>query len=364
METQPLSGPNPRLEWCVVAFIPPAARETVAGDLFEQYRSPIQYLVSALRTLPFVIMSQIRRQSNVPVLIIQALTIAACITSLMLSLRQHVEATNIGLIAGTIMLVIVISEVYGGTQPVSEKRAVFEAIIFAVTVLAYAYAVLIIRLHGDRLHDRVLSWSLFSWLILPFGMPILCALRAWTVLRRSDGEQWVSDDLSRDELARHYEGLLARARACNLRDFALLILTGILSALIFWQARLKLDQFGSMLAAAYAVTPLYLLFQNRTRPMTASRDFLSLREAIQREIVRQHQLKAFVGWLWPVPVLALLYSAAFRFSGGPDRQLWMVYATIAALFGSYLILTANRDRNASLQGITDQLDRLRERPSG
>jgi len=42
-------------------LIPPACREHVLGDLWEQYTSPRQYVVDALRTLPFVIWSQIRR---------------------------------------------------------------------------------------------------------------------------------------------------------------------------------------------------------------------------------------------------------------------------------------------------------------
>ena len=42
-------------------LIPPACREHVLGDLWERYTSPRQYVIDALRTLPFVICSQIRR---------------------------------------------------------------------------------------------------------------------------------------------------------------------------------------------------------------------------------------------------------------------------------------------------------------
>ena len=42
-------------------LIPPACREHVLGDLWERYTSPRQYVIDALRTLPFVICSQMRR---------------------------------------------------------------------------------------------------------------------------------------------------------------------------------------------------------------------------------------------------------------------------------------------------------------
>src|ERR1700761_5362703 len=59
METEPaLKTPPPLLERLVLFFIPPAARETVAGDLCELYRSPLDYAASAARTVPFVLASQ------------------------------------------------------------------------------------------------------------------------------------------------------------------------------------------------------------------------------------------------------------------------------------------------------------------
>jgi hypothetical protein len=54
-------------------LIPPACREHVLGDLWERYTSPRQYVVDALRTLPFVIWSQIRRTSDPLLLAMQVL---------------------------------------------------------------------------------------------------------------------------------------------------------------------------------------------------------------------------------------------------------------------------------------------------
>ena len=54
------------IERVVQLLMPPASREHVLGDLSERYVSPRQYLVDALRTLPFVVVSRVRRTSNPP----------------------------------------------------------------------------------------------------------------------------------------------------------------------------------------------------------------------------------------------------------------------------------------------------------
>jgi hypothetical protein len=58
------SRPPELMEKIVRLLVPPATREHVMGDLSERYRSPRQYLTEVLRSLPFIIVSQIRRTSN------------------------------------------------------------------------------------------------------------------------------------------------------------------------------------------------------------------------------------------------------------------------------------------------------------
>jgi hypothetical protein len=62
-------------EAMVAALIPPACREEVLGDLYERYRSPAQYGFDALITIPFVIVSRIRRTSDPQILLMQALAL-------------------------------------------------------------------------------------------------------------------------------------------------------------------------------------------------------------------------------------------------------------------------------------------------
>src|SRR5262245_59276903 len=66
-------GPPAILERIVLFLIPPAARESVAGELCEMYVSPGQYARAALRAVPFIVLSQVRRHANFPLLALQGL---------------------------------------------------------------------------------------------------------------------------------------------------------------------------------------------------------------------------------------------------------------------------------------------------
>ena len=52
--------------------IPVPCREHVIGDLWERYRSPGTFLIDAIRTVPFIVASQIRRTSTIGALLMQA----------------------------------------------------------------------------------------------------------------------------------------------------------------------------------------------------------------------------------------------------------------------------------------------------
>ncbi len=69
--------PPEALEAIVGLFVPPACREEVLGDLHEQYRGTVSYVLGALRAVPFVIVSRIRRTTGAEVLAMEALLLYA-----------------------------------------------------------------------------------------------------------------------------------------------------------------------------------------------------------------------------------------------------------------------------------------------
>jgi hypothetical protein len=72
-ETKP--GPSKMTETVVGLLVPPACREHVLGDLHERYTSPRQYLADATRATSAVILGQIRRTTDLRVLLLEALVL-------------------------------------------------------------------------------------------------------------------------------------------------------------------------------------------------------------------------------------------------------------------------------------------------
>jgi PadR family transcriptional regulator PadR len=70
-----ISGPSKMAEAIVGFFTPCACREEVLGDLYERYSSGAQYGFDAVRTIPLVILSRVRRTADPQVLLMQALAI-------------------------------------------------------------------------------------------------------------------------------------------------------------------------------------------------------------------------------------------------------------------------------------------------
>jgi hypothetical protein len=70
-----MQSPPKLLEKIVEWLIPPACRENVAGDLHERYTSAVQYIVDALRTVPMVVISRMRRSSDAQLVLMQALVL-------------------------------------------------------------------------------------------------------------------------------------------------------------------------------------------------------------------------------------------------------------------------------------------------
>jgi hypothetical protein len=70
-------GPSKIAEAIVAVLIPPACRDEVLGDLHERYSSSGQYGLDAVRTIPLVILSRIRRTADPQVLLMQALALYA-----------------------------------------------------------------------------------------------------------------------------------------------------------------------------------------------------------------------------------------------------------------------------------------------
>jgi hypothetical protein len=124
------SGPSKAAEAIVAVFVPPACREEVLGDLHERYQSPRQYALDAVRAVPLVILSRVRRTADPPVLLIQAFALyvsflgAAWFNGGAL-LFERPGLLRLAVPAGTAMLGLVLEDAYanpGRQSPLSQVR--------------------------------------------------------------------------------------------------------------------------------------------------------------------------------------------------------------------------------------------------
>jgi hypothetical protein len=111
------SGPSRSAEAIVAVLIPPACREEVLGDLYERYRSPAQYGFDALITIPFVIVSRIRRTADPQILLMQALALYLAFLSAAWFresslLTQQWGMMRLALPPALILLALVLNDVY------------------------------------------------------------------------------------------------------------------------------------------------------------------------------------------------------------------------------------------------------------
>jgi hypothetical protein len=74
------SGPPKVIEFSIGVLLPPAYREHVLGDLYEQYRSPLQYSVDGARAVASILGSQIIRTWNTWLMLAQALSLIVSFT--------------------------------------------------------------------------------------------------------------------------------------------------------------------------------------------------------------------------------------------------------------------------------------------
>ena len=111
------SGPSKAAEAIVAVFVPPACREEVLGDLHERYSSRRQYGLDALRTVPLVIISRMRRTADPQVLLIQAFALyASFLGAAWLKagalLREEWGLLRLAVPAGMAMLGLILEDTY------------------------------------------------------------------------------------------------------------------------------------------------------------------------------------------------------------------------------------------------------------
>ena len=330
-----LNEPPPWLEQMVLLAIPPAARESVAGDLWETYQSPHQYAAEALRTVPLVILSQMRRNLNPLAMMLQGALIFLCLGG---------PATLL------FLPLLMLRDAYQPITRPTPRRAIREAVL-----LSSATMVLLFLFMSRHPPFPVRTWvDSFTWLSLflaaLFLSPFLCLFRAGLIMQGDRRKLLDADDVSKETLTSAYEAFLKGAFCRNILEGTALAFAAIAGFFFTWNV---------LLIGLFVLAAIYLLLD--TRPSTAADcDFVSLRAQYQRGLLRQGQLRRFLRWLWFAPVLMALQA---RLAAPPaDAEVMMIALLngIAAAILCFLVAALNREYGGRIQEQIGSLDRMRE----
>ncbi|MDB5733588.1 MAG: hypothetical protein JWN16_225 [Alphaproteobacteria bacterium] len=323
-----MAAPPPRLERLVLALIPPLAREVVAGDLCETFENPRQYAAEALRTVPFVIASQMRRHLNMPALL----------------LKLSLWWLFLGWAALWLLPVLMLADAYQPAARPDAHRAIRQTV--ALGVMAMIAVVNLSMNIGFMLQTGLrrpewLALSLFG-LVVP---ALLCGVRTVLILQ-NDRHLPLPDTVSGAELMDAYRRFAWRARLHNIAEGAALVAAAVLALL--WLGR----SGAAVLTGLYLMTAVYLLARGAPRPLPTAGDFRFLQTRYARALARQHRLRHFLWWLWCAPAMM---AAAARMH---EKPLVAAASAAALALVCFVLAAINREDGGRVQEDIGALERL------
>lgn len=160
-------SPPKAIESVVALLIPPARRDEVLGDLQERCRSTPQYLADALRTVPHVIASQIRRTTDPRLVIAEAFALyfGFILGGLDWLTDFTKDAIPCATPAAVALAVVLVSEAYLAPGSRTEARLALQSAL-AVAIACGAQA--LVRVHYPALalsNHSLLSGGLLATLL-------------------------------------------------------------------------------------------------------------------------------------------------------------------------------------------------------
>ena len=148
-------------------FLPPACREEVLGDLWESWKNPVQYAISALAVVPRVIFSQIRRNTDAWIFLLTTCGICYSVAAgvVDLSLESDPNALlRLAIPAVPAVLILLIRNGFASLED-RRRRAITLDITIAMGVAALTQLILLAAFRSDLMLARwcpsggtVLAW--------------------------------------------------------------------------------------------------------------------------------------------------------------------------------------------------------------
>ncbi len=130
------------IEKGVGIFIPPACREEVLGDLRERNEGSQLFLYDALRTVPFVILSRVRRTTDSVVVLMEAFCCYICYLAAAWVFQPSMVQQQSGLLrlaipGGIAIVVLMLADAYADPR----KKSVLRPVLAVALAIACVFAV-------------------------------------------------------------------------------------------------------------------------------------------------------------------------------------------------------------------------------
>ena len=318
-------------ERVAVLLIPPGARESVMGDLCESCASEKELLREALRAAPYLILSQMRRNLNLPVLMLQAGLLFWCFG---------------WAVTGAVLPFILLREAYQPLSRPSHRHALRDAVL--VSFCGVLLFLLLPLCWPNASHGHFIGVACF-FLGAPLSL-LLCFVRTGLILDGDRRGKWLGSRLSMAEMRLMWREHRRRVIRRNRLEAMLLALTAV------WLPHLAQGRPAqTMLAAMFAVAALWLVLDCPRRE--AGLDFVSLRATYGQSLLHQQQLRGFLWWLWLAPLL-VAFQATLPSEGEPSQIL---ENSMVAVLLCFLVTALNREGGGRMREEVVALSRLRER---
>jgi hypothetical protein len=296
METRPPA----LIDAAVRLLIPPACREHVVGDLWERYSSPWQYVVDAARTLPFVVASQMRRTSDLLLLVMHVLPAFLLFGGLRTGPDVVDPAGWLRAAVPTIAVAIalVLRDAYRSPTPRSLRHATVDATVAVACALLSQCALALAAPHF-LLTPRAMFGGSAGTGVMLFLLRTRMPLKTDFRIPVAANGTIAVDDFARD--VRRFE-LTIRRRNRQEVLAAVVVIVGF--AVFLWHGPEWIMRIGCGLAMAGA---LFIIHRIRARgtgyPIPTNVALSVSIAAYRRELERQRDLLRTVTWWYLLPLL-------------------------------------------------------------
>jgi len=277
-------------------ILPPASREAVLGDLWEEYRSPAQFVKQGLTVLPFLMISQLRRRSSWPILGLQAFILFACLRGFLATETTPPPWMRASLPTLFTFLALAWHDTYRAWQDEPVARPAYGEIASVMVGIGLSQLTTAAIVAATGLSSEwLLTWR--ELLFAASALPVICLLR-W-------GSAWAKTDRESDkaDLPSDYERFRSSVRWRNGLEIGAMAVTLLISAALLSRAEGPVSPIVWATLFGFVCLLAYLVRSGRAPAPLPAASGDDIRRLFCRELVRQHKLRSKLVWWWLTPLL-------------------------------------------------------------